>query len=359
MFSTLFLFGLTATAVAQDEATPNAQNAADGTVQETEAETPPKAQASAINVRLSLTSGVVLQGQVAAADLLVWSAGSPLSFTPEGAETVVVAGDKIASIEQVTEDKKTAVAGAASKAVEPDVLKYPKYTSPGGFSTPNPAASRYLYAPSSIPMEQGQGYIAQRYAIFSSVAYGVSDNVTLLFGTLTPFPPALAIGGLKVAGKVSDKVHVGVAGEVFTMPIDGAVLAAVGAGSVTFGTTDGHVTLSSGVIGGEMFNDEIATPIVISAHKRLSERVGFVTENWVVLSGNEPGEPVSGPDLMINSIVFRILGRRVSPERGGTFLYTDKGYPKSSWDVGVLSVFSDSEVFGPIPYIDYAWHFGT
>ena len=351
MFSTLFLFGLTATAVAQDEATPNAQDAADSTVQETEADTPPKAQASAINVRLSLTSGVVLQGQVAAADLLVWSAGSPLSFTPEGAETVVVEGDKIASIEQVSADQPTTTSGGTTKKSEPDV---PEYTSPGGFNTPNPAASRYLYAPSSIPMEQGQGYIAQRYAIFSSVAYGVSDNVTLLFGTLTPFPPVLAIGGLKVAGKVSDKVHIGVAGEVFTIPIDGQVLAAVGAGSVTYGTKDDHVTLSSGVIGGEMFNDEIAIPIVISAHKRVSERVGLVTENWLVMPSS--GGP---PELMINSFVCRILGRRVSPERGGTFLYTDKGYPKSSWDVGVLSILTDSDIIAPIPYIDYAWHFGT
>lgn len=353
MFSTIFLLALTGTSFAQDEWFLNPQNTVDGTAEEAEAEAPAPADSVGINVRLSLTSGVVLQGQVAAADLLTWSAGSPLSFTPEGAETMVVSGDKIASIEQVTENKKTAVAGAASKAVKPAVLKYPEHKSPGGFSTPNPAASRYLYAPSSIPMEQGQGYIAQRYAIFSSVAYGVSDNVTVLFGTLTPFPPALTIGGLKVAGKVSDKVHIGVAGEIFTMPIDGAILAAVGAGSVTYGTKDDHVTLSSGVIGGEMFG-EIALPIVISGHKRVSERVGLVTENWLVFTS-------SGglPELMINSFVCRILGRRVSPERGGTFLYTDKGYPKSSWDVGVLAVSVDAQVFGPIPYIDYAWHFGT
>jgi hypothetical protein len=351
MFFMTFLFGLTAVSIAQDEAAPSPQSTIDGAAEEAETEAPAKAESSGINVRLSLTSGVVLQGEVSAAELLAWSAGSPLSFTPEGAETLVVSGDKIALIEQVSADQPTATSSGASKEVDPDV---PEYTSPGGFSFPNPASSRYLYAPSSIPLEQGQGYIAQRYAIFSSVAYGATDNVTVLFGTLTPFPPALAIGGLKVAGKVSDKVHIGVAGEVFTMPIDATVLAAVGAGSVTFGTKDDHVTLSSGVIGGEMFSDEFAIPIVISGHKRVSERVGLVTENWIVFPSS--GGP---PELLINSFVCRILGRRVSPERGGGFLYTDKGYPKSSWDVGVLGFYGSGDFFGPVPYIDYAWHFGT
>jgi hypothetical protein len=351
MFSSIFLFSVASTAIAQDEAVPASQDTVDGTAQEAETEAPEAADASTINVRLTLNSGVVLQGRVAAADLLAWSPGSPLSFTPEDAEAVLVSGDKIASIEQVTESNTATTSSDVPVVVEPDI---PAYTSPGGFGFPNPAASRYLYAPSSIPMEKGQGYIAQRYAVFSSVAYGVTDNVTVLFGTLTPFPPALVIGGLKVAGKVGDKLHIGVAGEVFSIPLDTTIVAAVAAGSVTYGTKDNHVTVSSGVLGGEISNDNITIPLVISGHKRLSDRLGLLTENWVVF------DPSGGfPQLMINSVVVRVLGRQVSPDRGGTFFHTDKGYPKNSWDFGLLSFYADSDILVPVPYIDYAWHFGS
>ena len=171
------------------------------------AEAPPVAPVSpGIEVTIGLKNGVSLSGTVSQNDLLSWAPGTDLSFTPAGGTLAVLPGTNIATVTQAgaTTAAPTVIVntGAASGyAPEPES----NYRSPGGFKHPNPAASRYLYAPSSINMKAGQGYVSQKL-VFTSVAYAPTDNFTLLFGTFTPFPPLISVFGGKTSFQISDNV---------------------------------------------------------------------------------------------------------------------------------------------------------
>ena len=56
-------------------------------------------------------------------------------------------------------------------------------------------------------MQAGQGYVSQKL-LFTTGVYAPTDNVTLLIGTFTPFPPLMTVAGAKVGYKVADKWHV-------------------------------------------------------------------------------------------------------------------------------------------------------
>ena len=55
-----------------------------------------------------------------------------------------------------------------------------------GYSQKNRAGTRYLYAPTAIPLEKGTGYFSQKELVMSSVAYGLTDNISVLGGTPLP-----------------------------------------------------------------------------------------------------------------------------------------------------------------------------
>ena len=62
-----------------------------------------------------------------------------------------------------------------------------------GFSDPN--RTRYLYSPSAFALKQGEGYLSQKQLFFTSVAYGLTDEFTILGGAALPF---WALGGFNV-----------------------------------------------------------------------------------------------------------------------------------------------------------------
>ena len=46
----------------------------------------------------------------------------------------------------------------------------------------NPNRTRHLYAPSAMPLKEGEGYLSLKELFFLSGAYGVTDNVSILVG---------------------------------------------------------------------------------------------------------------------------------------------------------------------------------
>jgi hypothetical protein len=226
-------------------------------------------------------------------------------------------------------------------------------------------------------MEKGQGYISQKL-VFTSVAYAVTDNVTILGGTFTLFPPALSVLGGKYSIKVNDMLHLGFGGEVFIIGFDSTLQVGIGFASATFGNSDKHITVASGYL---YDNDMGFTrsgsglPIMIAGHNRFSDRGAFITENWILL------DPVSEERnfvALINSVAFRIIGKRDSKGNKRAMKFTKEGYPRSTWDLGFVmmhvvdtpslfdpttnsettSTFNGITNVGPMPWIDYAWHFG-
>jgi hypothetical protein len=254
--------------------------------------------------------------------------------------------------------------------------------SPEGFSFSNPAASRYLYAPSSIGLQKGQGYASQKL-IFATGVYGITDNVTLLVGTAIPIPFLTVIGG-KFSTKIADNMHIGAGAEVFFLPFaeftgDNTVPLSIFFGSFTYGNLDKHITIASGYIYEQLLSEnQHAMPIMVAGHTRVSDRLALVTENWILLEASRDND--SAPIFLgsINSIAFRIIGRRNSKTQIYGRLIADNGYPRSTWDIGLVlatyserqsiydsitgtdiySNYSTVQSFGPLPWIDYTWHFG-
>ena len=302
-----------------------------------------------IEVQVTLANGLTLRGSASQSTLLGWSPGNPFQFTPTGGISTTLTGDKIVAITQAGVDAQPSAAAAKFRPKS-------NYTSPGGFSFPNPAASRYLYAPSAIPLQQGQGYVSQKYGLFSSVAYAPSDNFTMLFGTLTLYPPAMTIFGGKFGFEIAENVHVSFGGETFIFPIEASILASIGFGAVTFGTTDKHLTIATGYLhpgDGDIF-DESSIPLMVAGQTRLSDGFALVTENWILFETD--GDWVAN----IHSVAARFVGRR--DRLGGLGsrgrMLTSEGHPRTTWDVGLIALVDQYGGIGPIPWLDWTYHFG-
>jgi len=204
-----------------------------------------------------------------------------------------------------------------------------------GFDDPN--YSRLLFSPTGWPLGKGHGYFSDTYVFFPSVAYGLTDNLSLL-------------GGFSVFPGVSfrDQIYF-LAPRIGTRFEKGAISAGLlwisagkehrygivyGVGSVgerdrslTFGIGFGYASKESGY--------EISNPIfLIGGNLRLSSHISLLTENWIITG--HPFDIESEP----YSLALRFFGRRLSVDLGVVFNYSilKEGFP--------------------IPWLSFAYHFG-
>ena len=182
---------------------------------------------SMLPVQMTLKNGIVLTGSIEFQQLLTWTPQSTetIRFYMDSGAVQDIGSELISSMVQVTtspqpsveqETAPEAVVESVEEEVDEDVVFAP---SVGDFSFQNPAASRYLYAPSSIPLQKGQGYTSLKFVFLSGVV-GVTDNFTLLVGS-TIIPVASVVGG-KYAKQINEKWHVGAGAEVFFLPFASA-----------------------------------------------------------------------------------------------------------------------------------------
>jgi hypothetical protein len=309
-------------------------------------------------VHVELNNGITLKGTILTTDAISWAPGQPLAFTPADGAPVTLSADKIKAV--VTDTGRSSKTDKAiekiAEAFTPDVTNY---RSPGGFHYANVGKSRHLYAPSGIGLQKGQGYVSQKWA-FTAAAYGVSDNLTLLAGTFTFFPPALTIVGGKISGEVTENVHLAAGGEVFMTGLDGfEALAKVGFGGITFGHDDRQITFSSGYIQlGDLDYGAAAIPVIVAGQVRLSNRSVLVTENWFIMPTDVDER------ALIVSGAYRLLGARADTRMANSRKWSASGDPKYTWDFGLVFVAPEigsggGAAFGPLPWIDFAWNFGT
>lgn len=143
-------------------------------------------------------------------------------------------------------------------------------------------ASRYLLAPSAIPLRKGEGYYQNIYVLMNGVQYGVTDNFSVGGGIIAPIG---FFATAKYGVKMGPKVHVAAGGMFVTTLFGMGYGVGCGFGSLTYGNrgTNFTVTAGYGAIGGGGDWAMTQRPILnISGMLKLSEGVSLVTENWLI-----------------------------------------------------------------------------
>ena len=181
----------------------------------------------------------------------------------------------------------------------------------GEFWFPNPNATRLLFAPTGRMLPRGTGYFSDYYIIRPGVAYSATDQVTI--GGGVSLVPGASTQAFWVTPKVGlynrERVNLAAGALVIYIPdLDdspgssdqGPYGIAYGVG--TWGGPDASVT--AGV--GYAFSSRNVSgqPVaMLGAEARLSRRVAFVTENYVIPKFDE------GP---LVSYGLRFMGEQIS-----------------------------------------------
>jgi len=196
--------------------------------------------------------------------------------------------------------------------------------------------SRYLYAPSSFNLDAGKMQFSQKELLFSTFAYGLTDNVSLQVGSVIP---ALFVSGgrngllgIKAGGMWHDRLgaHAGMQTFFFEkstllVPFAG-VTGAQGPGQVSFNYAQGSTT--------ENLHERISIYDLAGAY-RIMPSLSLVSENFLVFP---PSASTGNSDkyLWIASLVARYHG------------------PVMVLDAGFLKV-QDLQI--PIPWVDFSFQF--
>ncbi|SVC58327.1 uncharacterized protein METZ01_LOCUS311181, partial [marine metagenome] len=187
----------------------------------------------------------------------------------------------------------------------------------------DPNRTRYLYSPSAMSLKAGEGYFSQKELFFSSVAYGVTDNISILVGSIIPLllasdGPFNFITAIKVGDTITeDKFHVAAGFEAFTFDQDDELWSAGFLfGSATLGSDRSHVTLSAGKPFSLSSDSRDLGPAIVtlSGNVRVSSSVSLINENWFLAPETQEEDEdgfvtnTSREFVHINSIAARIMG---------------------------------------------------
>ncbi len=202
-----------------------------------------------------------------------------------------------------------------------------------------PGRSRYLLGHSGMMLRRGEGFVSQKELFYTVASVGLTDHVTVTLGSVLPGllqgrTGLNFVGGVKVGGSLSERLHLAGGVEMAVLPFMGSGFG-LAYGSLTYGTPDAHVTLGGGVTPLFYTNQFVPAGMTVgnvSGHLRLARHFAAVTENWVFLSPTPFVEDVP----MINTLALRIMGQNWSVDLGAARL------------PGTLL----------LPWADLSWHWG-
>jgi hypothetical protein len=185
-----------------------------------------------------------------------------------------------------------------------------------GIWFPNPNPSKYLLGNSAIPMEKKTGYYQNTWIFVSSASYAFTRNfsvsggfeiLSIMAGEDGPYAFYL---NPKVSFKIANNFYAGgnilYANTIRTVEEFGGL--ATMNGFFTYGNKNNNVTAAVGWgwADGEFSSRPV---LIVSGMTRVSKRIGFVSENWIIPKNNDE-------DVMsyygIYSYGIRFLGEKIS-----------------------------------------------
>ena len=205
----------------------------------------------------------------------------------------------------------------------------------GSYWFPNPNTTRLYFAPTARTLKKGEGYFADYYIFFPSFAVGITDNITI--GAGMSLIPGVSIDEQvyfftpKVGLKATEKMHIAAGALILKFPNiddDDGPIVGILYGVTTFGSTDASLTAG---LGFGFMDDEFADKpmVVIGGEKRISRRLSFVSENWIL----------PGVDDVVISYGVRFFGEKLSV------------------DLALVNVLNENAIFPGVPYIDFVFNF--
>lgn len=207
----------------------------------------------------------------------------------------------------------------------------------GKYWFPNPNATRLYIAPTGRMLKAGDGYFTDIYLFFGGFSYGLTDQLTIGAG-LSLFPAVSIDKQLwfltpKMGIAVNDELSLAVGALIIAIPdIDddvGSPLVGGIYGVGTYGSLDNNLTLGIGYgfADGELADKPI---LIVGAQTRLSQRISFVSENWIL-----PGVDAEDPFV---SYGLRFFGEKLSV------------------DLAFINSLT-SGIFPGVPYVDFVFNF--
>ena len=209
----------------------------------------------------------------------------------------------------------------------------------------DPNRTRYLYGPSAMMLRQGELSFSQKELLFSTVAYGVTDFLSVQVGTVLPawfFGPSAfnLIAAVKVGTQVAPKFHLAGGAQILVVPFiprspaAGGMLFTTG----TYGDGNMHFSLSAGVpfitgfgstqVGQALFS--------LSGNVRVAKFVALISENWLI------PDFTRGGFIAIPSFAVRLMGEHLAVDIGAILPFTHTGLSTG----GI-----------PIPWVDLTYNF--
>jgi len=191
----------------------------------------------------------------------------------------------------------------------------------------NPNATRLFFAPTGQMLKAGEGYLSDYEVFFPGVAVGVTDNLTLGGGvSLLPlgFDEQIYYFTPKVGVSLSDKLHLAAGALVVSSQGEtGGIYYGVG----TVGDANASLTFGAGYgfAGGDIESRPVG---LVGGEVRLSKRIGFVTENYLL--------PVSH-DNILYSFGLRFMGEKLTT------------------DLALFNVSGNSSI--GLPFVDFVFRF--
>ena len=98
-----------------------------------------------------------------------------------------------------------------------------KVDASGELRNRDPNRTRYFYSPSAHMLRRGEGYISQKELFFTSVAYGITDNIGIIAGSVLPAwfggnNGMNFIFGVKAGGTITEYFHLPGGAQTLVLP---------------------------------------------------------------------------------------------------------------------------------------------
>jgi hypothetical protein len=206
--------------------------------------------------------------------------------------------------------------------------------------------TRYLYAPSAIPLKQGEGYLNMIYFLLVQAQYGITDNISIGMTTTPILMPTFV--NLKIGTKIGEDLYASFGGQLGKLFYGDEESLGLLFANITYGNNEANITLNTGY--GFYTNSGEQLPIIeVSGLYQTSPKVSLVGEIWMLLHQNSQPTFIGGPALRINALKNGFVD--VGVLSAAFSVKEDNGYYDMNQQQWISNYEYTRKAYWPIPFI--------